>query len=72
MTIDPKALLKLSVEERIELMGQIWDSIAAEPDRVPVFEEVLDRVDERLAEHDHAPETAIPWRELRASLLGPE
>ena len=49
----PKALieeiLRLPVEERLRLVEDVWDSIAAEPDAVPVPEWHRQELDRRLA-----------------------
>ena len=61
-------LLKLSVPERIQLAEDLWDSIAAEPEALPLSEAQRAEIERRLAEHDRAPESAIPWEEVRARL----
>ncbi len=61
-------LLKLSVPERIQLAEDLWDSIAAEPDALPLTEAQRAEIDRRLAEHDRDPTSAIPWEEVRARL----
>lgn len=54
----------LSVAERLELVGDIWDSIAdeatASPDLLPLSEAEKAELDRRLAEHDANPGAAIP------------
>lgn len=40
----------LGVAERLELIGEIWDSVARDPDRVPVPESHLMEIERRLAE----------------------
>lgn len=67
---------QLSVDQRLQLVGDIWDSIAEEanasPDVLPVSEEHKAELDRRLAEHDADPSAAIPMDEalarIRASL----
>ncbi len=61
-------LLKLSVSERIQLAEDLWDSIAAEPDALPITDAQRAEIERRLAEHDRNPESAIPWEEVRARL----
>lgn len=61
-------LLKLSVPERIQLAEDLWDSIAAEPDALPLTESQRTEIERRLAEHDRAPESSISWEEVRTRL----
>jgi putative addiction module component (TIGR02574 family) len=61
-------LLKLSVTERIQLAEDLWNSIAAEPEALPLTDAQRAEVKGRLVEHDRAPESAIPWEEVRARL----
>jgi len=41
--------LELSVSERIQLVEDIWDSIAAVPDSVPLTEEQKEELGRRLS-----------------------
>lgn len=60
-------LLDLPPAERLELIGDLWDSL--EPsDLPPLTEEQIKELDRRLADHEAHPEKAIPWPEVRARL----
>lgn len=61
-------LLHLSVAERIQLVEDLWDSIAGEPEAMELTQAQREEIDRRLAEHDANPESAIPWEEVRARL----
>ena len=61
-------ILNLSVEERIQLVEAIWDSIADNPESLPVTEAQRRELDHRLSEHLRDPEAARPWPEVRESL----
>jgi putative addiction module component (TIGR02574 family) len=63
-------ILKLSVSERIQLVEDIWDSIAAEPDAFPLTEEQRAELDRRLADAETNPGVGTPWSEVKARLLG--
>jgi putative addiction module component (TIGR02574 family) len=69
-TISFPELLELSVAERIQRVEDIWRSIAAEPDAVPLSEELRDELDRRMAEQAANPGTGKPWSEVKARLLG--
>ena len=64
------AFLNLSVAERIQLVEDIWDSIATEsPESVALTPAQLQAVQARLAAHEHDPASALPWDEVRAELM---
>ena len=60
--------LKLSVPERIELVGDIWDSIAAVPEAVPLSEAQKQELGMRLEAHRRDPRAGSPWEEVKARL----
>lgn len=61
-------LLKLSVAERIQLVEDLWDSIAADPEGLPLTEAQKAELNRRLEEHESDPDSAIPWTEVRERL----
>lgn len=59
----------LPIEERIELVEEIWDSIAEDTaGALPLTAEQRSELDRRYAEHLAHPESSIPWEQVRASL----
>ncbi|GAN33226.1 MAG: antitoxin [Candidatus Brocadia sp. AMX2] len=62
--------LVLSIPERIQLVEDIWDTIAAEADSVELTEEEKKIVDERLAAYHRNPEIGSPWEEVLKRLTG--
>jgi putative addiction module component (TIGR02574 family) len=60
---------QLSVAERLVLVEELWDSIAAEVERAPLTEAQRQEVDRRLAAHRANPEAAIPWEQVEAEAL---
>ena len=61
-------ILSLSVEERIQLVEAVWDSIAQHPESLPVTEAQRKELDRRLADHLKDPQAARPWSQVRDSL----
>jgi putative addiction module component (TIGR02574 family) len=61
-------LLKLSPAERIQLAQDLWDSIAEDPEALPLTSEQRQELERRLAEHEQDPSTAVPWEDVRARL----
>jgi len=60
-------ILRLPPEERIELLGDAWDAIAASPSDVPVPEWHVKELEKRLSDPD--PQW-VPWSEVRERLKG--
>ena len=62
--------LKLSVSERIQLVEDIWDSIAAEASNTAELSQAqMAELHRRVAEHRADPSTAIPWEQVRSKLF---
>ena len=62
---------RLPVEERLALVEDIWDSIAADSAALPLTDIQRDELDRRLAEHETNPDDVVPWEELRDSITEP-
>ena len=60
---------RLSVAERIDLVEEIWASIAAEVEQAPLTEAEQQEVDRRLANYHANPQAAIPWEQVEAEAL---
>lgn len=61
---------RLSRDEQLELVTDLWDLIAAQPDddSVPVTATEAALLDERLAAHRAAPESALDLEEFKRRL----
>jgi putative addiction module component (TIGR02574 family) len=59
----------LSVQQRLELIGELWDSIPDSLDALPVPEWHREQLERRLATADADPGAAIPWEEVKRRLL---
>ena len=60
----------LSVAERILLVEEIWDSIAADQESLPVTQAQKDELDRRLAAYEANPTAGSSWEEVKARLRG--
>ncbi len=56
---------RLSVEERISLVEEIWDSIA---EATPLTDAQRAELDRRLQDHEANPEDVVPWEVVKASI----
>ena len=61
---------KLSVSERIELVEDIWNSIAEEPRFAPDLSgQEREELHRRYAAHQADLSTGIPWSQVRAKIF---
>ena len=58
-------ILNLSVSERIQLVQDIWDSIAEVPDSVALTDEQKAELDRRLEAYHRDPNAGSPWSVVR-------
>jgi len=57
-------IAKLSPEERLELLEQLWDSLADSPEAVPLTDAQREELDRRLDDLDREGPVGIPWNEV--------
>lgn len=63
--INTSDFLELSVSERIQLVKDIWDSIAAVPEAVPLTEAQKEELERRLDAYHKNPDAGSPWEVVR-------
>jgi putative addiction module component (TIGR02574 family) len=61
-------ILKLSKEDRIELVKTVWDSIEQEQDDSPLTEEQLIELRRRRAAYDEGNMPVYSWKEVKESI----
>jgi putative addiction module component (TIGR02574 family) len=57
-------ITSLTPEERLSLLEELWDSLAAAPDAVPLTEAQRTELDRRLDDLDREGPVGIPWEEV--------
>jgi putative addiction module component (TIGR02574 family) len=57
-------IASLSPEERLHLLDQIWESLSATPEAVPLTSAQREELDRRLDELDRDGPVGIPWLEV--------
>ncbi len=60
-----RAILDLSVPERIQLAQDIWDSVAEVPETLILADEEKVEIDRRLDAYHKDPGTGSPWLVVR-------
>lgn len=70
--LSPEEIRQLTVIERVELAEQIWDSILATPEALPIPEAQRQELDRRLKLHFEEPNAAQRWSSIRSRLTSNE
>ena len=68
MSTQLSEILQMSVAERIQLAEDIWDSIAAFPEAIPLTDAQKEELDHRLQAYAQNPNEGISWDDLRDKL----
>ena len=63
-------LKTLSAEEKLILVGELWDELAAHPNAFPPREDHIKILQERLENYRQHPEDTVAWAEVKARILG--
>ena len=67
VTLQQLGIDRLTVAERIALVQEILDSVAADQPRPPLSEAKRRELDRRLADHAANPDDVVPWEEVDAA-----
>jgi putative addiction module component (TIGR02574 family) len=59
---------QLSVAERIQLVEDLWDSLAMTPEVVSVTQAQRDELDRRLLAHHENPSEGASWAQVKAGI----
>jgi putative addiction module component (TIGR02574 family) len=68
MNVRLEALKNLSLKDRLQLVGDLWDSIASELERMPISPEIQAEMERRRVEYLKDPSTGVEWDVLRRKL----
>jgi putative addiction module component (TIGR02574 family) len=69
-TLKSLGIDRLTLAERIELVENIWDSIAAEAEQMPLTVSQKEDLAIRLAEYEANPTEGSSWEDVKARLKG--
>lgn len=68
ITATLRDIATLSIEDRIDLVQAIWDSIAAEQAYPNLTEAQQKELDRRIADYEINPDNVLTWDEIKASI----
>ena len=60
---------RLSLEERLQLVGEIWDSIAPAVEQQAITQIERDELERRLKSLDENPTNVVAWETVKARAL---
>ena len=63
MATDYRDIFQLDVAQRIQLVEDLWDSIAANPEALPVSQWQCEELDRRQSAGEQTPVTPMAWDE---------
>lgn len=67
---DFPAVQQLTKEEKLQLVVDLWDDIAAQPDDLPISPEEIALLEERRAAHRANPNRTLTLEEFQRQLAG--
>lgn len=69
-TIALAEIAQLSVSERIQLVEDIWDTVAAAPDDLSLSEPQREELERRLQAYRQNPQPVSSWQEVSQRIRG--
>jgi len=66
----PPEIRQLPISERVQLVEQIWNSIADDKKQFPLTDSQKAELDRRLAAQASDPHRGSPWDDVKKRLLG--
>jgi putative addiction module component (TIGR02574 family) len=63
-------LKSLSPEEKLILVSELWDELAAQPGAFPPRDDHIKLLQERLDHYRQHPTDVVAWEQLKARILG--
>jgi putative addiction module component (TIGR02574 family) len=59
----------LSSEEKLILVGELWEELAADPEAFPPRDDHIRLLQERLNHYRQHPQDTVAWEEVKARIL---
>lgn len=64
-TVKSLGIDRLGIEERLDLVEEIWASIAADPQAPPLTVAQRADLDQRIADYQANPEAVVAWSDVK-------
>jgi len=69
MNTSVKEILELSVSDRLQIVGDSWNSIAADSAKLPISDDLRLELDRRLEAYEKDPKAGVIWEDLETRLI---
>jgi putative addiction module component (TIGR02574 family) len=66
--MSPDSIFNLSPPEKLQLVEDLWDDLAATPNEIPVHDWQKEELARRKANLQQHPASALTWEEIQARL----
>lgn len=70
VTMKQLGIDKLSIEDRLALLDEIWESVAPARENQPLTEEQKELFAARMADMKNNPDNVLTWEEIQESIRG--
>lgn len=64
----PSSIFDMSTSEKIQLVEDLWDNIASNPDDVPVYDWQKEELEQRKKHLQDNPDSGISWEEIKENV----
>jgi putative addiction module component (TIGR02574 family) len=61
---------RLTSAEKLLLVSELWDDLAAHPSEVPVSREIIDELNRRMEDYRRDPSQVTTWEAIQKRILG--
>jgi putative addiction module component (TIGR02574 family) len=69
-TLTASEIAEMPIQQRIQLVEDIWDSIAEVPEAVQIPEWHKQELEKRLQAYHANPDEGSPWQEVKKRIMG--
>jgi putative addiction module component (TIGR02574 family) len=66
-----ESIFALTTAEKLQLVEDLWDDLAANPESVPIYDWQIEELDRRKANLMKNPESALTWEEVKKRVRKP-
>lgn len=66
-TVKSLGIDRLGLDERLQLVEEIWDLIGVKDEAIPLTAEQRAELERRIAEDDAHPNSTVAWSDVKAS-----
>lgn len=60
---------KLDIENRLALIGELWDSVSADTESLPMSDELKAELDRRIDDAESNPDAGVSWAEVKGATI---